>query len=972
MADSHDRDDDTLQAIARSILDGERVDWTHPPHGSDAELIEELKIVAAIAGVHRTPLSADESESPRAWGHLTIRERLGKGTSAEVFLAVDNRLQREVALKLLFPATRPVPARVAVEEACLLAKIRHPNVVTVYGAETIDGRTGIITEYVDGVTLADLLREQGPFGAQEAITIGVELCRALSAVHGAGLVHRDVKAHNVMRERGGRIVLMDLGAGSRSGADRTALAGTPLYAAPEVLAGGEATPQSDLYSLGVLLFHLVTQRYPVSGERVAAIRDAHAAGQRTLVQDVRPGLFPAFTAVIAKALSPTPSGRYQTAGEMKAALLDALSPTSTSPRDVPRGRSRIRNAAIATAALIVTAAIAWNAWRVTSPGASTLSFEPRDWVLIAAFENQSGNPRFDDALEHAFTHELGNSPHLNVAPPERVDDALLLMKRAPGTRVDRGLAREVALRDGDIRFVLAGTIGRFGDTYPVLLAIIDPATGASLASRRVEATGESGIPDAVTELSNWARATLGEAPAQIDRGGRELEPVTTPSLEALRSYSDAFRASKRRDWPAAAALLEAAVQSDPDFASAHIWLAWARSNLGDRARALAAARQATALASSASPRERHFILGSAHMIEGRLEAAAGEFEALLRVHPDDYWGQDKIVQVYNRLGRSLQSHERAVAIARMRPVDPRSIMLLAYDALSRTGVDAARSHLARASDVLTSGDAPSVPENWQSFVRLFPVHDLWSQGQSSKAAQELAAIEADPRTAAGGQWGRHSLAIMHLTLGELKKAAEAAARVPAGPLPDLPMIAAALVALAGENPAGVIQALRDYSGNDLAGVSLLIRAGDLDRAARLLGGMSASHGAHLTYAKTELEVVRTGTPEAIAALEGGLRDLEFSGVRRFLYADTLATALAARGDLGRAIQVREEQADRPHRLHTQGVHLGSLWLRNHMALARLYRKTGRTADAARVEGELSRALAAADTNHPILLALRSR
>jgi hypothetical protein len=342
------------------------------------------------------------------------------------------------------------------------------------------------------------------------------------------------------------------------------------------------------------------------------------------------------------------------------------------------------------------------------------------------------------------------------------------------------------------------------------------------------------------------------------------------------------------------------------------------------------------------------------------------------MHPDDYWGQDKIVQVYDRLGRSRESHERAVAIARSRPVDPRSIMLLAYDSLSRAGIDAARSHLARARELLASGDAAAVPQNWEMFVRFFPVHDLWSQGQSSKAALELAAIAADPRTAQGGQWPLHTLAVMHLTLGELRKASDVVARMPDGRLPDLSKVAAALAALARDDSAGVVRALRDYNGNDLAGASLLIRAGDLDRAAHLLERMPPSHGVHLAYAKTELAVARTGAPEALAALEGVLADMEFSGVRRFFYADTLATALASRGDISRAIQVREAQADRPHRLHTQGVHLGSLWIRNHMALARLYRKAGRTADAARVEGELSRALAAADTNHPILLELRNR
>ena len=122
--------------------------------------------------------------------------------------------------------------------------------------------------------------DRGPISAREAALVGLDLCRALAAVHQAGLVHRDVKPHNVMREAGGRIVLMDFGAGRDNERARRDLstAGTPLYMAPEVLDGATATAVSDLYSLGVLLFKLATRELPVRADSLDELRQAHASG----------------------------------------------------------------------------------------------------------------------------------------------------------------------------------------------------------------------------------------------------------------------------------------------------------------------------------------------------------------------------------------------------------------------------------------------------------------------------------------------------------------------------------------------------------------------------------------------------------------------------------------------------------------------------------------------------------------------
>ena len=286
-------DDRALVDAAASVADGAPVDWASAESRTDAEnrrLVRHLRLVESIASLHRSipdyePALAHrrrpvEHPQPGAAGRIGAGCRCSiasaQGTSCEVFRAWDTALHREVALKLLHDEGDHADAHDRLlEEARRLARVRHAHVVQVYGAEQHDNRVGLWMELVRGESLEQIVQARGPFGAREAALIGLDLCAALAAVHGAGLLHRDIKAQNVMRESGGRLVLMDFGTGEElSGTNR--LVGTPLYLAPEIFRGQRASVQSDLYSLGVLLFYLVTGKFPVVGR----IDGAAGAGAR--------------------------------------------------------------------------------------------------------------------------------------------------------------------------------------------------------------------------------------------------------------------------------------------------------------------------------------------------------------------------------------------------------------------------------------------------------------------------------------------------------------------------------------------------------------------------------------------------------------------------------------------------------------------------------------------------------------------
>ena len=158
----------------------------------------------------RYPLRGATEPTSSRWGALECRRKIAGGGFGTVYLAWDPALEREVALKVLRAAGR---SQTVIQEGRLLARVRHPNVVTVYGVDEYEGTVGLWMEWVEGLTLTQVLAARGLLGGQEAALIGIDVCRAVAAVHKAGLLHRDIKAQNVMREAGGRIVLMDFGAG---------------------------------------------------------------------------------------------------------------------------------------------------------------------------------------------------------------------------------------------------------------------------------------------------------------------------------------------------------------------------------------------------------------------------------------------------------------------------------------------------------------------------------------------------------------------------------------------------------------------------------------------------------------------------------------------------------------------------------------------------------------------------------------
>ncbi len=343
------RDPHAIERLIERILDAEPAEWP-PLEVQEAGSASELDALQTLSDIARTFRRFESKPRDTAgpllfrWGHLAVLEKVATGGSGEVYRAWDAGLGTHVALKLLRKDSTAPKARAFLDEARRLARIRHHNVLSVYGAGTFDARPGLWCEWIDGQSLAAQVIEQGAMGPEETIVLGMTLCRALGAVHAAGLLHGDVKPENVLRERGGRIVLADLGAGGEPDAVNASLRSeaTPAWLAPEVLKGAMRTQQQDLFSLGGVLQYALTARVPDPARLGADLN--------------RADLPMALHAVIERARARDPAARFGNAAEMENGLTGCLT-AQLAPRNAHSGW-RVLAVTLAAAALFAVA-LAW-------------------------------------------------------------------------------------------------------------------------------------------------------------------------------------------------------------------------------------------------------------------------------------------------------------------------------------------------------------------------------------------------------------------------------------------------------------------------------------------------------------------------------------------------------------------------------------------------------------------------------------
>ena len=608
-------DDNALLAYAeRTLPEAERATL-----GSHIDTCEAC--LAAVCAIVQTQPAEPGAEAPPTVGRYTLVELLGRGGMGAVYAAHDPQLDRKVALKIVRSprfAEQRVRERLT-REARAMARIAHPNVVTVFDAGDLDDGVFIAMELVDGDTLTSWLGA-GPRSWRDIVAMFVVVGRGLVAAHAAGIVHRDFKPANVMVDRAGRAAVTDFGIAIAAEAEAidgaapvetTVLAGTPRYMSPEQFQTGAIDARSDQYSFGVALFEALYGSHPFGGGTVEEVRDAVLRGVLRAAPADRD--VPARVhRVVARALQTRPADRFPD----MASLLAALAPPARSWRWPVAGAAALGLAAIAVGL------VARRAPSATPPAAQPPA-TGREIVVVPPFTNTTGDPRLDDTLDVTAAAVIERSSAYRAIAGVDLLDA----EGALGVTDGEAAAVKIAEAKHAPVIVARGEVARVGDRFAVRLAAHGGARDVAGFSRSGDAATADEALGIAAQLARELRASLGD-PAAPDA-------VLSPSLAAVHAWAGAQRASHGGDIETAAKGFKAALAADPGFTAAHQALATTLYNAVQRPAAIAELQAAMDGIERLSEREQLRLTSDYYAALGKYEQAISASQKLLALDPDD-------------------------------------------------------------------------------------------------------------------------------------------------------------------------------------------------------------------------------------------------------------------------------------------------------------------------------------------------
>ena len=631
-------------------------------------------------------------------GRYEIQKLLGMGGMGAVYKARDIEVDRTVGLKVIRPdlaGNQAILARFK-QELVLARQVTHRNIIRIYDLNEADGVKFITMEFIEGEDLRTVLTRHGKLPPKEAVDIMRQACSGLLAAHHEGVIHRDLKPGNIMRDASGRVVIMDFGLAKTvqgDGMTQTGMMiGTMEYMSPEQAMGSDLDARSDIFTMGLIFYELLTGNIPFRAESAIASLVKRTQERAVPLCDVDPTIPPALSAIAAKCLERDPKARYNSVQE----LIDDLDVfEGKRPRSSGAGRalraSVFADPAMQTRAEAKTAAgakkfpLKWvGAGVVALALAAGIGIAVKSKIgggttggqqasaaslslAIVPFYNASSDPSLNwlsSSLSETLSTDIGQSQRVRLVSPSRLQQALRDLHISPQSQLDLSTLTRIA-DFTSATTVVYGQYSKFGDQIRINATVYDLKNDRNF-DLKADVPNEKELLSGLDSLASQVRGNLSTDPDVLKDLKGHAQYVLTKSIPALRAYDEGLQLSRAGKDQDAAKKFEEAVAEDPGFALAYSKLALSYQSLGFDDKADMASRRAVTLSDNLPAQEKYRIEANHAVITNDTAKGIAAYEKLTQANPDDIDAQLALANLYEQTGNYEEARKR---LARVRSAD---------------------------------------------------------------------------------------------------------------------------------------------------------------------------------------------------------------------------------------------------------------------------------------------------------------